>query len=143
MRFEFCASMASVAMAACVLAMGGMSAARADHRATVHVTPAFAADYHGYRLRPPYYIHGRWHYPAVYHGPTHYYSHHPYHAPGYPVPIYRTDRPAVVVRETIRVAAPVAAHVAWCAERYRSYRVSDDSFQPHHGPRRRCVSPYR
>ena len=33
-------------------------------------------------------------------------------------------------------------HVRWCDDRYRSYRVSDDTFQPYHGPRLRCTSPY-
>jgi len=35
-----------------------------------------------------------------------------------------------------------AAHVRWCQERWRSYRVSDNSYQPFNGPRRACVSPY-
>lgn len=35
-----------------------------------------------------------------------------------------------------------ALHVRWCDDRYKSYRVSDDTFQPYHGPRRRCNSPY-
>ena len=34
------------------------------------------------------------------------------------------------------------AHVRWCQERWRSYRVSDNSYQPYNGPRRVCVSPY-
>ena len=34
------------------------------------------------------------------------------------------------------------SHVQWCANRYRSYRAYDDTFQPNYGPRRRCVSPY-
>ncbi|NMG41335.1 BA14K family protein [Chelativorans sp. ZYF759] len=34
------------------------------------------------------------------------------------------------------------AHVRWCQNRYRSYRVSDNSFQPYNGPRRQCRSPY-
>ena len=34
------------------------------------------------------------------------------------------------------------AHVAWCHNRWRSYRVSDNSYQPYNGPRRICVSPY-
>jgi hypothetical protein len=34
------------------------------------------------------------------------------------------------------------AHVEWCQSRYRSYRLSDDTFQPYNGPRRRCNSPY-
>jgi Ni/Co efflux regulator RcnB len=29
-----------------------------------------------------------------------------------------------------------------CQERWRSYRVSDNSYQPYNGPRRTCVSPY-
>jgi hypothetical protein len=33
-------------------------------------------------------------------------------------------------------------HVAYCENRYRSYRVSDNSFQPYNGPRQVCVSPY-
>lgn len=33
-------------------------------------------------------------------------------------------------------------HYRWCDARYRSYRASDDTFQPYHGPRRRCRSPY-
>ncbi len=38
---------------------------------------------------------------------------------------------------------PVSAHVAWCYNRYRSYRAWDNTFQPYHGPRRQCWSPYR
>jgi hypothetical protein len=34
------------------------------------------------------------------------------------------------------------AHVEWCFARYRSYRASDNTFQPYHGPRRQCRSPY-
>jgi len=34
------------------------------------------------------------------------------------------------------------AHVRWCYDRYRSYRASDNTFQPYNGPRRQCVSPY-
>lgn len=43
------------------------------------------------------------------------------------------------------VYAPVrlsAAHVNWCENRWKSYRVSDNSYQPLNGPRRVCVSPY-
>lgn len=35
-----------------------------------------------------------------------------------------------------------AEHVRWCANRYRSYRVYDNTFQPYNGPRRECRSPY-
>ncbi|MGY6706812.1 MAG: BA14K family protein [Rhizobiaceae bacterium] len=34
------------------------------------------------------------------------------------------------------------AHVNWCQNRYVSYRLSDNSFQPYNGPRRACHSPY-
>lgn len=33
------------------------------------------------------------------------------------------------------------SHSRWCASRYRSYRASDNTFQPNYGPRRQCVSP--
>ncbi len=35
-----------------------------------------------------------------------------------------------------------AAHLAWCEDRYRSYRAWDNTFKPYHGPRRQCNSPY-
>nr|WP_281503052.1 BA14K family protein [Ancylobacter crimeensis] len=35
------------------------------------------------------------------------------------------------------------AHVAWCHNRWRSYRSSDNTFQPNNGPRRQCISPYQ
>ena len=34
------------------------------------------------------------------------------------------------------------AHERWCYEQYRSYRAWDNTFQPYHGPRKQCVSPY-
>ena len=34
------------------------------------------------------------------------------------------------------------AHTSWCYARYRSYRAYDDTFQPYHGPRQICISPY-
>lgn len=33
-------------------------------------------------------------------------------------------------------------HVNYCFNRYRSYRLWDNSWQPYHGPRRLCRSPY-
>jgi hypothetical protein len=35
-----------------------------------------------------------------------------------------------------------SAHVAWCYSRYLSYRQWDNTFQPYHGPRRQCWSPF-
>lgn len=34
------------------------------------------------------------------------------------------------------------SHTSWCYNRYRSYRAYDNTYQPYHGPRRLCVSPY-
>jgi hypothetical protein len=34
------------------------------------------------------------------------------------------------------------SHVQWCYDRYRSYRASDNTFQPNYGPRQQCNSPY-
>ncbi len=33
-------------------------------------------------------------------------------------------------------------HVRWCYSRYKSYRHWDNTFQPYHGPRKQCWSPY-
>ena len=35
-----------------------------------------------------------------------------------------------------------STHVDWCYNRYRSYRASDNTFQPYNGPRQQCYSPY-
>ncbi len=33
------------------------------------------------------------------------------------------------------------SHVDYCYSRYRSYRASDNTYQPNYGPRRQCVGP--
>ncbi|MCY0093902.1 BA14K family protein [Hoeflea ulvae] len=33
-------------------------------------------------------------------------------------------------------------HVSWCHNKYRSYDQRSNTFQPYHGPRRECRSPY-
>jgi len=35
-----------------------------------------------------------------------------------------------------------AAHVHWCQENYRSYRVEDNTFQPYEGDRKPCRSAF-
>ena len=35
-----------------------------------------------------------------------------------------------------------AAHVDWCASRYRSYRSEDNSYMSYSGQQRPCISPY-
>ena len=34
-----------------------------------------------------------------------------------------------------------SAHLDYCYNRYRSYRQSDNTWQPYNGPRRQCISP--
>ena len=41
-----------------------------------------------------------------------------------------------------RPAGLTAAHIRWCLQRYRTYRVYDNTYQPYSGPRRECWSPY-
>lgn len=80
-------------------------------------------------------------------GPGLYYSYYPEHVPGYPqelrglpVPLYPTGRPAI--QRPARYADEWSAHLDWCHERWRSYRASDNSYQPLHGPRKECRSPF-
>ena len=52
---------------------------------------------------------------------------------------------AIIIGEVLngpRVVRRDGSHVRWCANRYRSYRASSNSFQPYNGPRRICYSPY-
>lgn len=39
-------------------------------------------------------------------------------------------------------AARGNAHIEWCLHRYGSYRSADNTYQPYHGPRRACQSPF-
>jgi len=45
-------------------------------------------------------------------------------------------------RSDVRPGYTNPQHVGWCSNKYRSYRPRDNSFQPYHGPRRECRSPY-
>lgn len=80
---------------------------------------------HGYRKHRGYYFHPRAFIVVV---PR---QRHVY------VPRYR--KPSRVHPRIIRLSH---AHLRWCDARYRSYRHSDNTFQPYHGPRKQCVSPY-
>lgn len=33
-------------------------------------------------------------------------------------------------------------HIAWCTDRYRSYRIEDNSYTPYSGGSRECISPF-
>ena len=48
------------------------------------------------------------------------------------------DMPA----EEVAGARLPAAHVQWCADRYRSYRIETNSYTPYSGGQKSCVSPY-
>ena len=48
----------------------------------------------------------------------------------------------IIANSARRSARRDRAHVDWCYNRYRSYRHSDNTFQPYHGRRRQCRSPY-
>lgn len=50
------------------------------------------------------------------------------------------EGPAEPVREA--TSAMNTAHVQWCADRFRSYRVEDNSYNAYRGGRRECVSPF-
>ena len=45
-------------------------------------------------------------------------------------------------KEPARDDEALLAHVQWCSERYRSYRVEDDSYRPYRGGRQACISPF-
>ena len=61
-----------------------------------------------------------------------------YYRPRYVRPrrVYRTVRRRGVRRRFS------AAHYGYCSTRYRSYRVSDNTFQPYRGRRKQCRSRY-
>jgi hypothetical protein len=85
-------------------------------------------DYRDHRRHRDHYRHGRG--PSVYFGiaPTYRYVEPRYVAPRYAAP-----------RRHVRASN----HVNWCYNQYRSYRASDNTFQPNYGPRRQCHSPFR
>jgi len=61
---------------------------------------------------------------------------------------YHFEQPRVVYREPqpqLRYEGRISAdeaHINWCHDRYRSYRAYDNSFQPYHGGRKQCFSPF-
>ena len=82
--------------------------------------------------------HDRWE-RRHYRGRPNVYFHFGLSAPRYVEPRYVQPR-YVAPRRVVRLTH---AHYNWCHSRYRSYRASDNSFNPGHGmPRRQCISPY-
>lgn len=103
----------------------------------------------GYYGRPGYYPGYRPAYRAGWYGGYRGYN---YYRPGYRhyngywYPLAAFGAGAVIggaIASQPRYVAPAgSAHVAWCQQRYRSYRAYDNTFQPYNGPRQQCVSPY-
>lgn len=63
--------------------------------------------------------------------------------PRYYEPAPRYYEPEPVYEYQPRVVRRVgSSHTQWCYDRYRSYRASDNTFQPYEGPRQQCYSPY-
>lgn len=81
-----------------------------------------------------------------YHGYRHGYRYHD----GYWFPLAAFGAGALIggaiASEPRTYARPAAGinprHYEWCANRYRSYRGYDNTFQPNHGPRQQCLSPF-
>lgn len=115
------------------------------------VAPSYASHIDGgkYHRGPPYFgdegryyrKHRPWrHHKRRHHGPSIGFHFGVY--PSYPAPVYRSYRPPVVYHTPRVRYRSNSAHVAWCYDRYRSYRAYDNTFQPYNGPRRQCRSPY-
>lgn len=82
--------------------------------------------YRGYRdYRPGYHRHGDFWFPAA-----------AFIAGALITGAITSQQPRVIYRSSGN------AHTEWCYSRYRSYRAYDNTFQPYHGPRRQCYSPY-
>jgi hypothetical protein len=87
--------------------------------------PGYYRGYRGYRdYRPGYRRYGDYWFPAA-----------AFLAGAIVTGAIANSQPRVVVRGG-------DAHTQWCYNRYRSYRASDNTFQPYSGPRQQCYSPY-
>jgi len=81
------------------------------------------------------------------HHRPHYRPHYrPHHRPGYrrhngwwyPMAAFTAG---AIIGSAVSQPPRGSAHVRWCASRYKTYRASDNTYQPTSGPRRQCVSP--
>lgn len=88
------------------------------------------------------------HRPGWYHGHRghrHYRRGYRRHSDGWWYPLAAFGAGAIIGGAIANQPAPRGvsnSHVEWCYARYRSYRASDNTFQPYNGPRRACISPY-
>ncbi|MEP7454061.1 BA14K family protein [Phyllobacterium sp. SB3] len=65
------------------------------------------------------------------------------HSDGWWYPLAAFGAGAIIGGTIARQPSRSSNHVNWCANRWRSYRSSDNTYQPYSGPRQLCVSPYR
>ena len=114
---------------------------RPVHR-PVHGRPGYGRP--PYHHRPAHPIHRPGYRPGYWHG---YHGYH-YARPGYRryndglwYPLAAFGAGAVVGGAIATQPAYASSHVLWCANRYRTYRASDNTYQPNSGPRAQCVSP--
>jgi hypothetical protein len=75
------------------------------------------------------------HYPRRHH--RRHYNVYPGFYLGLGVPTYRYVEPRRYYRRHVG-----SSHVAWCYDRWLTYRAWDNTYQPLYGPRRQCRSPY-
>ncbi|MDR6430632.1 BA14K family protein [Brucella pseudogrignonensis] len=62
------------------------------------------------------------------------------------IPIYKNGDPLQVRpadRTAVKTFGPSSNHISWCSNHYRSYRTSDNTYQPLAGPRTGCNSPFQ
>ncbi|MFD1199511.1 BA14K family protein [Brucella gallinifaecis] len=62
------------------------------------------------------------------------------------IPIYKNGDPLEVRpsnRQPVTTLGPSSNHIQWCSNHYRSYRSSDNTYQPLAGPRTGCNSPFQ
>lgn len=62
------------------------------------------------------------------------------------ITIYKNGDPLQVRpsnRNSVKRFGPSSNHISWCSNRYRSYRTSDNTYQPLAGPRSGCNSPFQ
>lgn len=98
-------------------------------------------------------------YPGPYFGPVYGGPYGPYGPGWYGGPYWSNWGPAITFGAGALIGGGVAAaassgdvapvqaginpkHYQWCEDHYKSYRASDNTYQPNSGPRKECTSPY-
>jgi hypothetical protein len=86
--------------------------------------------------RPPVYQHG---YYRGYHGYNYARPGYRRYSDGYWYPLAAFGAGVIVGGAIATQPVRGSSHAQWCANRYRSYRASDNTYQPNSGPRVQCV----